>query len=59
MSKIMTKTECCGNCRYWKTVSHWDQGTCHKNGSLDTGYLRTSFDALCDEFCIPFRVLPQ
>lgn len=52
----MRKFECCGNCKYWKTVLDCDWGICHKNASRDDSYQCTDFDGLCVEFCHTVRI---
>ncbi len=47
---MIKKYECCGNCRYWKTVFDYKLGICHRNPPTEEGYPSTGPDGSCGEF---------
>jgi hypothetical protein len=49
----MENNQCCGNCRYWKTVFDYKQGICHRKPPNPDGYPSTTAGESCGEFrCI-------
>jgi hypothetical protein len=47
----MGKYECCGNCRYWKTVFDYEWGICHIFSPNRDRRPSTRADESCAEFC--------
>ena len=57
----MKKNECCGHCRYWKTVFDYARGICSRNllkpdvSPLATAY--ESYDKFCNNRDIPEKTV--